>query len=612
MAKKSIDLNNLPDNKKGTTLCQCLGIRGDEFGCCRSIKSHDKSDCGRVKRGQRSSIPGYCYNCQFDRKPDDTDQTDQDKEEPEKKVKIAKEPKGSSSSDSPSEMKKLELMRNAILQYSDLGGDRIQEDQIPQPVQNTMFDVLSNQKPALLKEENDALELFIYRCLHSKTLTEYHDLLRVTQYALEKVIIKKIPHPSDKRLNSPVAKVTSTTEKVTSPTSKGVTTKASPQEKQAESIPAQPVVQNETNKVTSQGSEQSSDITNVLSEHKSEQSEQSEQSDQEEEVKPVHKDDDQDKQPPKGPPPPPPGAAGAATSDPTISSKTTSPSQPAKRGRPPKKTEQEPAKKTKSKPTREDEAMDYNSAESAVLLLQDKESLTEAEAIFRVHETVLNIDPEEERKLYTGYLPSNMFCRVQDNFGNGHCFLYAIYDAILALCEARPACKDELEDKGFKHLFSKFRTKKEINDDLLQIARRKRITSLLALAITDDLVNDKEYRNKLKPDLKRMGNRQLKKELSNTYLEGWGINEEADAYLLQQSLGIDILLYKDLDGKQTRMHSFHAEKYHVIEYNVDVSDGIQSWDPSDPEQLRDNYLACLNILTTLNGQHFVALIPNFN
>ena len=110
------------------------------------------------------------------------------------------------------------------------------------------------------------------------------------------------------------------------------------------------------------------------------------------------------------------------------------------------------------------------------------------------------------------------------------------------------AIKFRFENTGLKGLISSFRYNAFEDEKVLNKIKRERITSRLAGIINADLMKDKFFRNKLEEERNKLPDKKLIKEIINIYKEGWGINDEADAYLIRKLLDIDIIIYKVLDS----------------------------------------------------------------
>ena len=113
-----------------------------------------------------------------------------------------------------------------------------------------------------------------------------------------------------------------------------------------------------------------------------------------------------------------------------------------------------------------------------------------------------------------------------------------------------------MENTGLKGLISPFRFSPFEDPRVLNKSKRERITSRLAGIIDDDLIQDKFFRNKLEEKLRKMSNKKLKKEITRIYQEGWGINDEADAYLIRKLLNIDIILQRFSKDQGTLSRNF--------------------------------------------------------
>lgn len=628
MSKTNIDLNNLPVNEKGEDYCRCSGNRSEGHGQCRCYKAHDPSKCPRSRKGGRCSIKTYCSDCLYGPKKKDkeTDETIGVPDAPEPPTPTINTTK---------ETLEMRVLRENIAfanNISDLIFGRMNDSAVPNEIQDKMLLVLE-KKNFNKNEIQDIRELdyFLLRQGRNNSNQEYNSLFKILQHFVDKVISGPeqkviVTVPSSVQASSSAEAIQQIKNTRDTPAVVKKVQKVAPTPREivyinsASTTPAQrsshKVPPESSNVPTSEQSEQEEQ-----SEHESEQSEQGEQSEhmseQEEPTRPTEDEEEEEEiqvfppetQPPgpaPGPPgpPPPPAPSSAPGTSTSVQPEVQEPKQlPTKRGRSP--STRQPRGKTSKKKSSTDLAFEYNEGTRIIQALQKKKGMTEAEAVFHAHEFLYETDPNEELQIYKSSLSADLFRKPQENAAGGYCFIYSVFDSLIELTKNNAEIKLRLENtKGLKGLLTPFRFAAFEDERVLNKSKKERLTSRLVGIIDDDLIKDKFFRNKLEEKLMELSNQKLKKLVIHRYKEGWGINDEADAYLIRKLLGIDIIIYKDI---------LETEKiYHAISYSVEMSENrIPNWDPSDPVQLESKYKSSINLLNNTGGIHFVSLIPKY-
>ena len=77
------------------------------------------------------------------------------------------------------------------------------------------------------------------------------------------------------------------------------------------------------------------------------------------------------------------------------------------------------------------------------------------------------------------------------------------------------------------------------------------------------------------------------KEIIHRYKEGWGINDEADAYLIRKLLNIDIIIYKDIQEAKKLYHA-HTPRSTCVMVPTYLFLDLHSW------QLKQRFIVRLS------------------